>query len=232
MKYGMRERISGAVILIALAVIFVPMLFDEPAPRDERPEPMLTIEQPVPVERRDVPDPEPPASLGEIAPPTAPENDDVAEAGVAGEGGETPPVAQPAPAEDAPVVDVPQDVPLVEEEASGEAAPSSPSEDPIAELARAATQRAERAAETSAPAQSAAAGEWAVQVGSFGEPANAERLEAQLKEQGYAAYRRQRDNDLTTVYVGPFASSEEGERVMGELKEAVNLQGLLVRVKE
>ena len=36
MKYGMRERLSGAVILIALAVIFVPMLFDEPAPRSER----------------------------------------------------------------------------------------------------------------------------------------------------------------------------------------------------
>ncbi|MDR9439874.1 MAG: acetyl-CoA carboxylase subunit beta, partial [Halomonas sp.] len=65
MKYGMRERLSGAVILVALAVIFVPMLFDEPAPRSERPQPVMTIEQPVEVEGRDVPDPEPPAGLGQ-----------------------------------------------------------------------------------------------------------------------------------------------------------------------
>ncbi|EWH01177.1 hypothetical protein [Halomonas sp. BC04] len=69
MKYGMRERVSGAIILIALAVIFVPMLFDDPAPRDERPQPVMSIEQPVPVERRDVPDPQPPGSLGEIRGP-------------------------------------------------------------------------------------------------------------------------------------------------------------------
>ena len=70
MRYGMRERLSGAVILIALAVIFVPMLFDEPAPRSERPQPVMTIEQPVEVERRDVPDPTPPSSLGQIQSPS------------------------------------------------------------------------------------------------------------------------------------------------------------------
>ncbi|MDL4864762.1 SPOR domain-containing protein, partial [Halomonas elongata] len=65
MKYGMRERISGALILIALAVIFVPLLFDDPAPREERPEPTLTIEQPIEVERRDLEEPTPPESLDE-----------------------------------------------------------------------------------------------------------------------------------------------------------------------
>jgi len=227
MKYGMRERISGAVILVALAVIFVPMLFEEPAPRDERPEPMLTIEQPIPVERRDVPDPQPPASLGEIASPTASEGDGPPDAGAAGAGDEV----SAAMTEEASAGEAPKETPAVEEAASNETVPAS-GEDPIAELARAAAQRAERATEEAASAQTAAQGEWAVQVGSFGEPVNAERLEAQLKAQGYAAYRRERDNDLTTVYVGPFATSEEGERVMGKLKEAVNLQGLLVRVRD
>ena len=63
MKYGMRERISGAIILVALAVIFLPMLFDEPTPRSERPEPVLTIEQPIPVDQRDVEAPTPPEAL-------------------------------------------------------------------------------------------------------------------------------------------------------------------------
>lgn len=234
MKYGMRERISGAVILIALAVIFVPMLFDEPAPRDERPQPVLTIEQPVPVERREVPEPQPPASLGEIQAP-----------------GEVAPMA-PAPDADAdspqPLADSPDlaieperdEAPEEMAEAPASPEPEAPAEDPIAELARAASERLDRQATPepepteSAPAPTAAApsGEWAVQVGSFGEVANAERLEGQLNEQGFSAYSRLRDNNLTTVYVGPYESSDAGERAMAELKEQANLQGLLVRVRE
>ena len=75
-------------------------------------------------------------------------------------------------------------------------------------------------------------GEWAVQVGSFGQQANVERLLNQLRDEGFSAYSRPRGNDLTTVYVGPFASSEAGERAVGEVKTRVNLQGLLVRVRE
>ncbi|MFQ3788162.1 SPOR domain-containing protein [Halomonas sp. A29] len=228
MKYGMRERISGAVILIALAVIFVPMLFDEPAPRDERPQPMLTIEQPVPVERRSVPDPQPPESLGQIRSPET-----------------SPALVEPQP----PLEDV---EPSPDETARVEAAPAvavqqgetgsaAPRQDPIADLAQAASERTESSPPTTPspeperPAASVNAspgGEWAVQVGSFGEPGNAERLQAQLREHGFPVYSRRRDNNMTTVYVGPFDSSEAGERAMSTVKERANLQGLLVRVRE
>lgn len=231
MKYGMRERISGAVILIALAVIFVPMLFDEPAPRDERPEPVLTIEQPVPVERRNVPDPQPPESLGQIRSPET-----------------SPALVEPQP----PLDDVepdPGDVARVDPEPAVAAQPDgtddeasqAPREDPIAELAQAASERLESgqsATQSSEPESQSSSvsaspgGEWAVQVGSFGEPGNAERLQARLQEQGFPVYSRQRGNDMTTVYVGPFESSESGERAMSAVKEQVNLQGLLVRVSE
>ncbi len=242
MKYGMRERLSGAVILIALGVIFVPMLFDEPAPRGERPEPALTIEEPVEVERQDVPDPEPPSSLGEIRFP----------------GGTASQTPQPLIDEEAtqasetvargesvtPEPDSSPTTSTASEERSGgdpsDGDPSgdaSPAEDPIAELARAADQRLSQddpPAESEAPSATAATGSggWAVQVGSFGQPENAERLQSQLAEQGFNAFSRPRDNDLTTVYVGPFASSEAGEQAMGELKEQANLQGLLVRVRD
>lgn len=211
MKYGMRERLSGAVILIALAVIFVPMLFDEPSPRSERPQPVLTIDQPIDVERRDVPEPQPPSGLGEMG--------------------------APVPREEAtPTAEVVDDE-VAQELAEAADPPADPPDDPIAELARAADQRlaegASREPDSPSPAPAPApAGEWAVQVGSFGEPANAERLEGELREQGFNAYRRARDNDLTTVYVGPYDSSEAGERAMGELKSRANLQGLLVRVRE
>ncbi|MDX1466898.1 MAG: SPOR domain-containing protein [Halomonas sp.] len=204
MKYGMRERLSGAVILIALAVIFLPMLFEDPAPRSERPQPVMTIEKPVEVERRELPEPQPPESLDrapadEVAPSTA---------------------ASATPQEAEPALESPPEPERVDE----------PAADPIAELARAADERlAGQQQASSTPVEAAPDGEWAVQVGSFGEAANAERLEAKLADQGLPVYRRVRDNGLTTVYVGPFASSREGERVMGELKARDNLQGLLVR---
>ncbi|MCH4563483.1 SPOR domain-containing protein [Halomonas sp. EGI 63088] len=230
----MRERLSGAVILIALAVIFVPMLFDEPAPRSERPQPVLTIEQPVDVERHDVPDPQPPASLGQIESPSVltPRT---------AEEGEPASVDEPAMAE-VPPEETPDEASeevlteAVEAVASPESEPAREDADPIAELARAADQRLAESSrrtesEAAAPTPAASTGEWAVQVGSFGEPANAERLEARLGEQGFTVFSRPRDN-LTTVYVGPYDSSEDGERAMGELKERANLQGLLVRVRE
>ncbi|MFO7648116.1 SPOR domain-containing protein [Halomonas campaniensis] len=238
MKYGMRERLSGAVILIALAVIFVPMLFDEPAPRSERPQPVLTIEQPVDVERRDVPPPRPPESLGQIEAPLVSREGD--EALSAEEVDETAAeqVAQAEPRPEPPAVESDAS----EAVATQEPAPSAePPPDPIAELARAADQRLAggsggqasegQASESAAPAAASGSGEWAVQVGSFGEPANAERLESQLREEGFSVFSRPRDNNLTTVYVGPYDSSEAGERAMGELKSRANLQGLLVRVR-
>nr|WP_298248803.1 SPOR domain-containing protein [uncultured Halomonas sp.] len=209
MKYGMRERLSGAIILIALGVIFVPMLFDEPAPREGRPEPSLSIDAPIDVERHDVAEPTPPASLAGTD-----SSEEVAEGEAAGEGASPRPDAAPSPGEPA---------------------------DPIADLAQAADQRqAEREAASSASSSAQAggvepaveSGDWAVQVGSFGEPANVERLLARLRDKGFSAYSRPRGNDLTTVYVGPFGSSEAGERAVAEVKASINLQGLLVRVKE
>ncbi|MBB3188839.1 DedD protein [Halomonas cerina] len=228
----MRERVSGAMILVALAVIFVPMLFDEPAPRDERPRPVMTIERPAEVERQDVPAPEPPDSLrgGTQAIDETPL-----------EGVEAPDSA-PSTTASATTVDNIEAMPgAVQQETPGEDAKADDAtkaedateEDPIAALARAADERlaAEETAPTESPRQAAEGGEWAVQVGSFGEPGNAERLQARLESQGFPAYRRPRDNDLTSVYVGPYDSSEVAEVVMAELKAKINLQGLLVRTE-
>lgn len=223
MKYGMRERLSGAVILIALAVIFVPMLFDEPAPRDDRPEPVLSIDAPIDVERHDVPEPVPPASLSGSAP-----SDEVPEP--------APRLSPDDQASPEPVVTA--DPTGMAGESPAEEPAAEPAIDPIAELARAADQRLAETSSASGQADAeevepaVAEGEWAVQVGSFGEPANVERLLSQLRDEGFSAYSRPRGNDLTTVYVGPFASSEAGERAVAEVKTRINLQGLLVRVRE
>ena len=198
MKYGKTERISGIVILLALAAILVPWLMSDPAPREEQPQPSFTIEQPVDVPRHEVPAPEKPDSIGAIVEPDPLED-------AAG---------SPTAADDDEQTSAPEKTPTQQK------TPAKKS-DPIAALMQG----------DGAP-KAAPSGEWAVQVGSFGQADKAKRLKKELEGKGFRVYTRARDNDLTTVLVGPFASSEDGERARSLVKERANQQGLLIRVKD
>ncbi|AJY50468.1 SPOR domain-containing protein [Halomonas sp. KO116] len=227
MKYGKTERISGIVILLALLAIFVPWLMSDPAPREERPQPSFVIEQPVEVERRNVPAPERPSTIDEPALSSAPSDD-----------GFIPIDANPRAPQTDQIAASNQSPSRAEAAGSSEPdeAPSTPDSDPIADLI--ATNSGSGQSSSGSESQSAsspsssAQGEWAVQVGSFGEPANAQRLSAQLSEEGFSVYQRERDNNMTTVFVGPYATSEDGESAMSSIKERANVQGLLVRVRD
>ena len=230
MKYGKTERISGIVILLALLAIFVPWLMSDPAPREERPQPSFVIEQPVEVERRNVPAPERPSTIDEPALSSVPseESDDRS----------IPIDANPRAPQTDQIAASNQSPSSAEAAGSSEPdeAPSTPDSDPIADLI--ATNSGSGQSSSGSESQSAsspsssAQGEWAVQVGSFGEPANAQRLSAQLSEEGFSVYQRERDNNMTTVFVGPYATSEDGESAMSSIKERANVQGLLVRVRD
>lgn len=201
MKYGMRERVSGIIIVIALLVIFVPFLISDPEPRESHPQPSLSIERPVDVPRHDVEDPRPPASLESSA-------NGSANGSTSGSGAAQPPAASGSTA------------------ASG-ASNQQEQDDPIARAAEAAEKRQAAASESAAAATPQ--GDWAVQVGSFGKPDNASGLEKRLKEQGYPAYSRNPGDGMTRVYVGPYATTEAAEGAMANLKAQLNQQGLLVR---
>ncbi|MFD2190371.1 SPOR domain-containing protein [Pistricoccus aurantiacus] len=235
MKYGMRERVSGVVIVLALAVIFLPMLLDEPAPReDEQPKPQMSVEKPIEVERHEVETPSPPpVSVGSIADPMphaeqSDKNSARKEKELAVR--ETTSVSEtkePSASSDQEPAANKDEVPSTRTPET-----SAPQSDPIAELAEQKQTSPEPQPTSQAepePSAANAQGSWSVQAGSFGQADNAERLEAKLKEQGFDAYRRQRDNNLTTVYVGPYPSSEAGEKARSELKSKANIQGLLVR---
>ncbi|SDN89738.1 SPOR domain-containing protein [Vreelandella arcis] len=230
MKYGKTERISGIVILLALLAIIVPWLMSDPAPREERPQPNFVIEQPVEVERREVEAPQRPESIGDPSEQIDPS--------IASQAIDEPLEVEPSSPDTDQLAanDDRGDTQAASNDAASETAESEQS-DPIAELI-ASSQSADSAPEeqrsaqpTSSGPQADPAGEWAVQVGSFGNPDNARRLSEQLTNQGFSVYQRERDNQMTTVYVGPFASSEEGETAMSDVKQQANVQGLLVRVR-
>tara|TARA_Y100000310_G_scaffold47951_1_gene44519 strand:- start:986 stop:1681 length:696 start_codon:yes stop_codon:yes gene_type:complete len=231
MKYGKTERISGIVILLALLAIVVPWLMSDPAPREERPQPTFVIEQPVDVERQDVPVPDMPDTIDTPAPsspvltdealnepieeiPRAPQTDQVASS--SSDEGSSSQTAAAEPSQQAPLQ------PSREPD-------SPPQEDPIAALVAANESRNSSASVAPSAQQQ---GEWAVQVGSFGDTANAQRISDQLSGEGFSVFQRARDNNLTTVLVGPYATSEDGEAAMALIKQRINVQGLLVRVRD
>ncbi|WP_445010020.1 SPOR domain-containing protein [Vreelandella stevensii] len=229
MKYGKTERISGLVILLAVLAIIVPWLMSDPAPREERPQPTFVIEQPVNVVRQDVPVPEMPASINAPSPLEPLENAEVVDEPieVVPLEPQTEQAASSAPAE-TPQQSTPAEAPR------SEPAPA-PTNDPIAELVAANQNRGSGSSSSGSSGsgpQAQQQGEWAVQVGSFGNAENAQRISDQLTSQGFRVFQRPRDNNLTTVLVGPYGSSDDGEAALALVKERANVQGLLVRVRD
>ncbi|WP_158700939.1 SPOR domain-containing protein [Phytohalomonas tamaricis] len=225
MKYGKRERVTGIVILAALAVIFLPMLFSEPAPRGEGPEPVLTVEQPIDLPRNSV------------SSPSSPLPNDAEITHNERRSSQVTQTSQliPSQRDDEPSRPAQRSAPPAQGTSTGSAssrsneasktpskASSAAPQDPIMAAALRGS--------NSLPA-TAKNGDWAVQAGSFGEPGNADRLIAQLKEQGFSAYKKPRGN-LNTVFVGPFSSSEQGEKARVQLQQKANIKGLVVRRKD
>ncbi len=77
--------------------------------------------------------------------------------------------------------------------------------------------------EKSAAAAESTTGMWAVQLGSFSNQENAERLAADLRKQGYAAFLSQLQTDsgaLHRVRIGPQKDRDSAESVAAKLSSA------------
>ncbi len=196
MDAALKQRLLGASILIALAVIFIPMLFDEPVKTGE-----VTSDIAIP--------PAPPAPEMQTRTFAAhPEAENTAAAGTSDTGA----VVQQNGA--APVIDtsaIPPLVPLypppeTEAPGGGDAAVESAATEsvageslapgsaaPVTAEAAVSTPRAATAGSTEQTVQAPAAtappeaggGPWQVQAASFASSNNAERLASQLEELGY-----------------------------------------------
>jgi DedD protein len=215
---GMKQRMVGALVLVALAVIFLPMLFtreDEMRQvRVEAPEaPAMPSLPQVQVEPVQVPEPQPlpeqneqpPVVVNEsTAPVTAPSQPIAPVATVA------PPV-QPKPQTPVPTP------PVAKVEARPAPAPS---------VAPAAP-----AAKPAAPSKIDANGlpvSWSIQLASLSNRAGAENLQKTLRSQGYNAYIRSADG-MNRVFVGPLIERAEAERLRDVINRQQNLKGIVVR---
>ncbi len=168
MRYGLKERLLGALALIALAVIFLPWILEE-----ERAAPPVSDKVAMP------PAPEP--LVTDVALPQRPEL---------------------APA-------------LTEEEQS---------------RVQEQEQQPEASRITSAMQLSLDGGveAWAIQVASFGEPANARRLVDRLQKAGFHTYWRN-INQMAVVFAGPYIDQQQAREDQDKLLQQEGLKTLMTR---
>ena len=211
-----KQRMVGALVLVALAVIFLPMLFSR---QDEQRQ--VVVEAPAAPQAPTVPQvqvepvvvPEPQALPEEPAPSDA----DVA-------------------AQQAPSMPVQPSVPVVKPAPAPAPAPAAP-----VVAAKPATPAP--APKPVAP-QPAAPGKpdvgqsridpnglpitWSIQLASLANRESAEALQKKLRTQGYNAYIRSADGK-NRVFIGPLIERAEADRLRDLLGRQQNLNGFVVR---
>ncbi|ULT68807.1 SPOR domain-containing protein [Pseudomonas sp. BC42] len=205
-----KQRMVGALVLVALAVIFLPMLFsreDEqrhvaveapPVPQASAmpqvqvepvvvPEPKALPQEPVPVEEPVVQQVAPSMPIAPSAPAVAPAP------AVASK-----PVPKPAPA-------------------------PAPTPAPAQPIAAAKPDTSQSRIDANGLSIS-----WSVQLASLSSREGAENLQKTLRSQGYNAYIRSAEGK-NRVFVGPLIERAEADRLRDLLGRQHNLKGFVVR---
>ena len=198
-----KQRMVGALVLVALAVIFLPMLFTrEDELRQVQVEapaaPAVPTLPQVQVEPVAVPEPQVIPEETLAAQPSAPST----------------PIA-PAPA---PVVE-PAPAPAA---APAQPAAPAPASKPVATPPKAVATAPAKVDGNGLPVS------WSVQLASLSNRANAENLQKTLRSQGYNAYIRAAEG-TNRVFVGPLIERAEAERLRDVINRQQKLKGFVTR---
>ena len=196
---GLKQRMVGALVLLALAVIFLPMLLsredelrrvvvDAPSMPDAPAMPQIEMQPVV------VPEPQSLTDESLVA------GDDIQAAEPA-----TAPEAAPAPAPALAPAAEPATPALVP------AKPGAPTPAPVSRLDA-----------NSLPVS------WSVQLASLSSRDGAQSLQKTLRSQGYNAYIRTVDG-MNRVFVGPLIERGEADRLRDQLNRQHKLNGFVVR---
>jgi DedD protein len=200
MEKALKERIIGAIVLVAVAVLVVPVFLDGPPSDDE----LVSERVPLPgqseqktqtvVLDRDRDEPVPAQVEPAQVEPAQVE----------------PTQVEPASATETATQASPPPEPLIEERQT----------EPEAVLIEAAKEPEPLPAVQTA---SSSTGMWAVQLGSFSNQENADKLAADLRKQGFAAFLSQLQTgagQLHRVRVGPQKDREAAEAMATRLQKA------------
>jgi len=198
MDQGLKERLVGAAVLVAIAVWLIPWVLDGPEDGADTQASSLQLpsaEEPMPMRTQTL-------KLGDASEESA----------------------QPAPAPAPAAAPPPQPAVATAEPAKDKtAAASEPQPQAETTLAAAAVpaERPPAAAAPPKPEQQKAVGDWTVQLGSFSEEVNAKRLAQRAGTFGYKAEVSSVRNSGKTLYrvrVGPQATRAAADAAASALK--------------
>jgi len=210
-----KQRMVGALVLVALAVIFLPMLFSR---QDEQRQ--VTVEAPAAPQAPAMPQvqvepvvvPEPQALPQE----PVPSDDEIAQQESAVPAiPVVPATAAPAPAPAAKPA-APAPVPALA---------AKPATAPAQPITAAPGKPDTTQSRVDANGLSVS---WSVQLASLSNRESAEKLQKTLRSQGYNAYIRTADGK-NRVFVGPLIERAEADRLRDLLNRQQNLKGFVVR---
>ena len=202
MNQQIKQRLVGAVVLVSLAVIFIPMLLDG------------GDESEMPVFGSNIPE-KPDVKFEPLDIPLEPVTPIPEEKPLLVEKAEPEPVA-------------PADKKLQEEPLVAKAAEPATQKSPPPELLVRKAPAPEPVQATKPAAQPVA---WVVQVGSFSSADNAMRLRDKLRAKGYRAYVEKLKSGTATVYrvrIGPELKREDAEVKLESLQRDMKIKGIVM----
>ena len=213
MEERLKQRLVGAIVLVSLAVVFVPMLLD--TPHDLREEPPAA---PIPERPQDRFESGVTIPLGE---PETPRLDAEVERehGRSASGGDA--ASRPVPSE------APASVSIRAPAESPASAPAGGS----ADASTSASRSGASPARSDAASPVAASDGWAVQLGSFRESKNALALRDRLRAKGYPSFIESgasAQGRISRVFVGPASDRERAEDSVAKLRREMRLEGIVV----
>ncbi|MFJ2284494.1 SPOR domain-containing protein [Pseudomonas sp. NPDC087803] len=205
-----KQRMVGALVLVALAVIFLPMLFSR---QDEQRQ--VTVDAPAAPQAPAVPQ----VQLEPVAVPEpqtlpqepVPGDDEVAE--------------QSAPSMPIAAAPAPAPAPVAKTVTPAPAPAAKPAAAPAQPIAAVPAKPDTTQSRIDANGLSVS---WSVQLASLSSREGAESLQKSLRSQGYNAYIRSADGK-NRVFVGPLIQRAEADRLRDVLSRQQNLKGFVVR---
>ena len=231
MEERLKQRLVGAVVLVSLAVVLVPILFDLPPEVDD--EISRTVISEIPERPRDGFGS---SAGGDFVAPETPRLDDEVERErnrEASRANAQYPGATVKPASDDSTSSASSEVPSeAAADASEPPASEARSEQFVTrpDTASAASGAQDGPARKPA-AETSAAGGWTVQLGSFRKFENALALHKRLQARGYTAFVESgstAQGNVSRVFVGPMPDREQAKSSAAKLQRELELEGLVV----
>lgn len=217
MNEALKQRLTGAVVLVILGVIFLPMLLEKPtnsAPQKAVQEIPIAVKQP----RQTVQIPPEVLAQYDQQQPELPETQEarVLPSVVAEE--------SPTQLENTPTIQKVPSSTTSEPNSDGETSPSDHKK----------ADKSKKHDKQDAPSKAESTGfEWFIQAGSFSSEANANLLVQRLKTHGFPAFHetvKSAERALYRVRLGPYTDKQLAAQAKSKLEQKETIRALIVRL--